>query len=107
MTNVKNILDLMALENLSQDDKVSIIESVNQSIEKNKELQKQKVAENVQLVVDALKKIEADLQARYDSIGNTLEKRILTIKDGRDGSDGRDGRNGKDGKNGQIGRAHV
>ena len=81
----------------------NVFNVVNGSVSEVKAMQRKKVAENVQLVVDALKKIEADLQERYDSIGNTLEKRILTIKDGRDGINGRDGRNGKDGKNGRDG----
>ena len=89
----------------------NVFNVVNGSVSEVKAMQRKKVAENVQLVVDALKKIEADLQERYDSISGSLEKRILTIKDGRDGINGRDGRNGKDGKNGrdgaQIGRAHV
>jgi hypothetical protein len=76
---------------------------VNNSVSEVKEMQRKKVAENVQLVVDALKKIESNISSRYDLIGNTLEKRILTIKDGRDGIHGRDGRNGKDGKNGRDG----
>lgn len=76
---------------------------VNNSVSEVKEMQRKKVAENVQLVVNALKKIESDISSRYDSVGNALEKRIITIKDGRDGADGRDGRNGKDGKNGRDG----
>lgn len=76
---------------------------VNGSVSEVRDMQRKKVAENVQLVVDALKKIEADIRERYDSIGGTLEQRILTIKDGRDGINGRDGRNGKDGKNGRDG----
>lgn len=81
----------------------NVFSAIDNSVNEARELQRKKVAENVQLVVDALKKIEADLQERYDSISGSLEKRILTIKDGRDGINGRDGRNGKDGKNGRDG----
>jgi hypothetical protein len=81
----------------------NVFSAIDNSVNEARELQRKKVAENVQLVVDALKKIEADLQERYDSISGSLEKRILTIKDGRDGTNGRDGRNGKDGKNGRDG----
>jgi len=76
---------------------------VNNSVSEVKEMQRKKVAENVQLVVNALKKIESDISSRYDSVGNALEKRIITIKDGRNGADGSDGRNGRDGKNGRDG----
>lgn len=81
----------------------NVFSAIDSSVNEARELQRKKVAENVQLVVDALRKIEADIRDRYDSVGNALEKRIITIKDGRDGIDGRDGRNGKDGKNGRDG----
>ena len=81
----------------------NVFSAIDSSVNEARELQRKKVAENVQLVVDALRKIEADIRDRYDSVGNALEKRITTIKDGRDGIDGRDGRNGKDGKNGRDG----
>jgi hypothetical protein len=81
----------------------NVFSAIDNSVNEARDLQRKKVAENVQLVVDALKKIEADIRERYDSIGGTLEQRILTIKDGRDGINGRDGRNGKDGKNGRDG----
>jgi hypothetical protein len=81
----------------------NVFSAIDSSVNEARELQRKKVAENVQLVVDALRKIEADIRDRYDSVGNALEKRIITIKDGRDGINGRDGRNGKDGKNGRDG----
>jgi hypothetical protein len=70
---------------------------------KPKRCQKKKIGENVNLVVQALKKIEADIRDRFDAVGNTIEKRVLSIKDGRDGSNGTDGRDGKDGKAGRDG----
>ena len=77
---------------------------VNNSVSEVREMQRKKVAENVQLVVNALKKIEQDIKDQYDSVSNNLEKRIISIKDGRDGIDGRDGKDGKDGKQGKDGR---
>jgi hypothetical protein len=64
-------------------------------------VQKQRIGENVQVVVQALKKMEADIRSRYDEVGNKIEKRVATIKDGQDG---RNGVNGKDGKDGRPGR---
>ena len=66
-------------------------------------MQQRKVAGNVQKVIQAFKQIETDLQDRYDNVTNVIEKRVLTIKDGRDGSNGSDGRNGRDGKPGRDG----
>jgi hypothetical protein len=97
--NVNKLFEDQSLDSIAD----NVFGVVNGSVNEARELQRKKVAENVQLVVDALRKIEADIRDRYDSVGNALEKRIITIKDGRDGIDGRDGRNGKDGKNGRDG----
>jgi hypothetical protein len=70
------------------------------SVEK---MQQRKLAGNVQLVIQALKKIESDLQDKYDGVTTVIEKRVSTIKDGRDGIDGRNGRDGKDGRPGRDG----
>jgi hypothetical protein len=80
---------------------------VNNSVSEVKEMQRKKVAENVQLVVEALKKIESDIRQRFDSVGNAIEKRVITIKDGRDGANGSDGKPGKDGKAGRDGAPGV
>jgi hypothetical protein len=56
------------------------------------------------MVVDALKKIEADIRAKYDDLGQKITDRVNSIQDGRDGVDGSDGRDGKDGKDGRPGR---
>lgn len=82
----------------------NILGIVNNSVNKAREMQKKKVAENVQIVIDALKKIEQNIKEKYDFVGNQLEKRIVSIKDGRDGINGRDGKDGKDGKPGKEGR---
>jgi len=83
----------------------NILGIVNNSVNEAREMQKKKVAENVQIVIDALKKIEQNIKEKYDFVGNQLEKRIVSIKDGRDGINGRDGKNGKDGKQGNDGRS--
>ena len=98
------------LDTMTDEEKLAALESIQQSIRESKELQKQKVARNVDLVVQALKKIESDIRTRFEGVGTQLEKRISNIKDGRDGIDGRDGKDGepgragKDGKDGRSGR---
>ena len=82
----------------------NILGIVNNSVNEAREMQKKKVAENVQIVIDALKKIEQNIKEKYDFVGGQLEKRIVSIKDGRDGINGRDGKDGKDGKQGKDGR---
>jgi len=91
------------LEQMTDNEKLAVLESIQKSIAQSKEIQKKKIGENVDLVVQALKKIESDIRDRFDSVGNSIEKRVLSIKDGRDGSNGNDGRDGKDGKSGKDG----
>jgi hypothetical protein len=91
------------LDQMTDNEKLAVLESIQKSIAQSKEIQKRKIGENVDLVVQALKKIESDIRDRFDSVGNSIEKRVSTIKDGRDGSNGKDGRDGKDGKSGKDG----
>jgi len=81
----------------------SVFSAVSNSVSEVKAMQQRKAAENVQLVVESLKKIDNDIRLKFDNVSSSLEKRIITIQDGRDGSNGSDGRDGKDGRNGKDG----
>ena len=81
----------------------NLFSAVKNSVSEIKAMQQRKAAENVQLVIQALKKIESDLQDKFDGVTTVIEKRVATIKDGRDGLDGRNGRDGKDGRPGRDG----
>lgn len=99
----------MAIDNIFNDGNIdgvadNIFGAVNNSVSEVKLMQQRKAAENVQLVIQALKKIESDIKDRFDNVGSAIEKRVLTIKDGRNGIDGTDGRDGKDGKPGRDGQ---
>ena len=91
------------LDQMTDNEKLAVLESIQKSIAESKEIQKKKIGENVDLVVQALKKIESDIRDRFDAVGNSIEKRVLSIQDGRDGANGKDGRDGKDGKSGRDG----
>jgi hypothetical protein len=91
------------LDEMTDEQKMAVLQSIQKSIAESKEVQKQKIAANVDLVVQALKKIESDIRSRFDDVGFAIEKRVASIKDGRDGTNGKDGRDGKDGKNGRDG----
>ena len=98
----------MAIDRIFNDANVdgiadNIFGAVNNSVSEVKQMQQRKAAENVQLVVEAFKKIETNITEKFDNVSNVIEKRVLTIKDGRDGSSGSDGRNGRDGKPGRDG----
>jgi hypothetical protein len=91
------------LDEMTDEQKLAVLESVQKSIAESKEIQKRKIGENVELVVQALKKIESDIRDRFDGVGTAIEKRVASIKDGRDGANGKDGRDGKDGRPGKDG----
>jgi hypothetical protein len=81
----------------------AVLESVRATLQEARGKQKQRVSENVGMVVDALKKIEADIRAKYDDLGNKITTRVNSIRDGRDGANGSDGRDGLDGRPGRDG----
>ena len=101
--DVENLAKELILKNMTPEQQMAVLDSVRQSVAQAKEVQKRKIGENVDLVVQALKKIESDIRSRFDDAGNAIEKRVASIKDGRDGINGKDGRDGKDGKNGRDG----
>jgi hypothetical protein len=92
------------LDEMTDEDKLKVLESVQQSIRESKEIQKKKIGENVQAVVAALKKIENDINNRFENVAATIENRVANIKDGQDGAPGIDGRPGRDGVAGKDGR---
>ena len=101
--DVESLAKELILKNMTPEQQMAVLDSVKQSVSDAREVQKRKIGENVDLVVQALKKIESDIRDRFDSVGNTIEKRVLSIQDGRDGINGKDGRDGKDGKAGRDG----
>ena len=101
--DVESLAKELILKNMTPEQQMAVLDSVRQSVVQAKEVQKKKIGENVDLVVQALKKIESDIRDRFDAVGNTIEKRVSSIKDGRDGANGKDGRDGKDGKSGRDG----
>ena len=101
--DVESLKTYLILQDMTDDQQETILSSVRAANEKAKQLKKERISQNVGLVVDALKKIEADIRARYDDLGNKIETRVNSIQDGRDGSDGRDGKDGKDGRPGRDG----
>jgi hypothetical protein len=101
--DVENLAKELILKNMTPEQQMAVLDSVRASVAQAKEVQKRKIGENVDVVVQALKKIESDIRSRFDDVGNAIEKRVASIKDGRDGINGKDGRDGKDGKNGRDG----
>ena len=103
--DVESLAKQLILQNMTPEQQTAVLESIKASLAQAKDVQKRKIGENVQVVVETLKKLEADIRARYDETGKAIEKRVASIKDGKDGKNGQDGRNGKDGKPGRDGAA--
>ena len=101
--DIESLAKELILKNMNSEQQLAVLDGIKASVAQAKEVQKQRIGENVAIVVDALKKIESDIRSRYDEVGNAIEKRVSSIKDGKDGKDGRDGRNGRDGLNGKQG----
>jgi len=104
--DVESLAKQLILKGMTEEQQKAVLQSIRSTMSQSRELQKQRVGENVQMVVQALKKIEADIRSRYDELGNKIEDRVASIKDGkngRDGANGRDGRAGRDGAKGPAG----
>jgi len=101
--DIESLAKELILKNMNPEQQLAVLEGIKTSVAQAKEVQKQRIGENVGLVVDALKKIESDIRSRYDEVGTAIEHRVNAIKDGRDGINGQDGKNGKDGLNGKQG----
>jgi hypothetical protein len=95
------------LKGITEEQQASLLESIKDSVTQAKTIQKQRIGENVQVVIQALQKMEADLRGEYSDVADKLSERIVSIKDGQDGRNGADGRDGKDGRAGSDGIAGV
>ena len=102
--DVESLAKQLILQNMTPEQQTAVLESVRATLQEARGNQKRRVSENVGMVVDALKKIEADIRAKYDDLGQKITDRVNSIQDGRDGINGSDGRDGKDGKDGRPGR---
>jgi hypothetical protein len=101
--DVESLAKQLILQNMTPEQQKAVLDSVRSTLLDARGKQKQRVSENVGMVVDALKKIEADIRAKYDDLGNKITTRVNSIRDGRDGANGSDGRDGLDGRPGRDG----
>jgi hypothetical protein len=101
--DVESLAKQLILQGMSEEQQKAVLESIRGTMAKSRELQKQKVGEQARLVIEALKKIEGDIRSKYDEVGNKIEQRVASIKDGKDGKDGTNGRDGRAGRDGSTG----
>ena len=101
--DVESLAKQLILKGMTDEQQKAVLDSIRGTMAKSRELQKQKVGEQARLVIEALKKIEGDIKSRYDEVGNKIESRVASIKDGKDGRDGTNGRDGRAGRDGTTG----
>ena len=110
---------LKNLEGLSADEQMSAVVELQKAAMKHLEEQKQaSIGKSAEMVIQGLKKIKSDFEAKFDSLNYDIQTKVANLKDGEqglqgpkgeqgdrglDGSNGRDGRDGKDGKDGTDG----
>ena len=101
--DVESLAKQLILKGMTEEQQMAVLESIKSTMLQARSVQKQRVGENVQVVVQALKKLESDIKARYDETGRAIEKRVASIKDGKDGQNGVNGKDGRDGRPGRDG----
>ena len=101
--DVESLAKQLILKGMTEEQQNAVLESIKTTMGNARTVQKQRIGENVQVVVQALKKIEADIKSRYDETGKAIERRVASIKDGKDGRNGVDGKAGRDGRSGKDG----
>jgi hypothetical protein len=101
--DVESLAKQLILKGMTAEQQKAVLDSIRSTMAQSRALQKQKVGEQATLVIQALKKIESDIKSRYDEVGNKIEERVASIKDGKDGRDGTNGRDGRAGRDGSPG----
>lgn len=113
MTNVKDLIRKIESGDISYEEKLAALSQVETTLKELKEKKEQRVQFNVQLIIDEIKKVKADVQSQIEYARSIVPERGPKGdpgergQDGVIGKDGRDGRDGKDGKDGVDGQDGV
>ncbi len=110
---------LKNLEGMSADEQMTAVVELQKAAMKQLEEQKQvSIGKSAEMVIQGLKKIKSDFEAKFDSLNYDIQAKVANLKDGEqgiqgpkgdqgdrglDGANGRDGRDGKDGRDGLDG----
>jgi hypothetical protein len=111
--NIDDLENKLGIANLSDADKLALVKGIEQNVAASKaSIKVQEAGQYASLVVDAIKRIKNDLEARFTELNSSVEAKAASLKDGKDGLQGAkgekgdrgfDGVNGKDGYNGKDG----
>lgn len=107
MIDKSSIVKTLQLEDMTHEDQMQVLASIEQSIKESKAKQKEQLKSNVDFVVEALRGIKSDLETKFNKLDSTLVTKVDRILKGRDGLPGKDGAPGKDGRPGRDGAPGV
>jgi hypothetical protein len=109
MANIKDFIKKIGNSAVSLQEQQQALAQVEQTIIEAKQKRTEAVGKNADMVIQALKTIEAKLETKLAELNNTPAKQGVQGpagqdgKDGKNGQDGRDGISGKDGTDGKDG----
>lgn len=115
---MNEIVKSLNLENMTHDEQMAILASVEKTIRDSRVRQKELTKTNIDLVLEALQRIRNEVETRFEKLNKDLIVKADEMivgktgakgekgangKDGKDGRDGKDGKDGKDGRDGENG----
>lgn len=103
MANIKDFIKKIGNSAVSLEEQQQALAQVEKTIIEAKQKRTEAVGKNADMVIQALKTIEARLEAKLVELNNTPAKQGIQGPAGQDGKDGKDGQNGRDGLNGKNG----
>ena len=96
---------LKNLEGLSADEQMTAVVELQKAAMKTLEEQKQaSIGKSAELVIQGLKKIKSDFEAKFDSLNYDIQTKVASLKDGEQGLQGPKGDQGERGLDGANGR---
>lgn len=113
MIDKTSIVKTLQLENMTYQDQLDVLNSIEKTIKESKVREKEKLKTNVDFVVEALRNIKQSLEDKFQTLDVKLEGKVEKIvqgkngKDGKDGAPGKEGRPGRDGATGPAGKDGV
>ena len=112
MANIKELIQSIESGDSSFDEKLAAINQMEETLVAMREHEQEVIDENVELIIEALRTIEAKVEAKLRIIPEKGEQGLQGPKGeqgdrGLDGANGRDGRDGKDGRDGVDGQDGV
>jgi hypothetical protein len=112
MANIKELIQSIESPDSSFDEKLAVINEMQDTLVAMKEHEQEAIDDNVELIIEALRTIEAKVEAKLRIIPEKGEQGIQGQKGeqgdrGLDGAQGKDGKSGIDGKDGLDGKDGV